>query len=402
MKVIWFIYGDVFAQYPNLTIGTAVNGVFTPIPWNTPTETNGQHHAAFPNPLGMTTRNGDPGITQSWQDKRVIDFGDYTDNTWAGDDIYIDDIDNPIGAFQDFTVRVIGNNAQTAIMRLNNAQGTNWFSANPNHQFYTNDYGGTTDAENMARLLNGGTDNNNTGIEQNWMARTANPTGWKEFVIYKLVMNSIVSRNTSVFISNTTGVGQTLTQRFPGAIEYDADDADHVASGTISGPTTTCERTTGESATGFQTTGILPPPLNTVATDIGGAYVAGVTVIDVPNDALNRHQLTKSTPYADVGFHSIFRDDETLTGFKSENWTDYHAYGATRGDLTPYYNAGNGWGVPAGNGNQPWPPPVQDMVGLGYSLNMFRMFHGENNGMTSEANPRPFGSDLNMIIPDPL
>lgn len=410
MKVIWYIYGDIFATYPNLTIGTAVGGVLTPIPWNTPTEANGQHHASASNPLGMTTRDGDPGITQTWQDKRVIDFGDYDDPTndpanpssWYGDDIYIDDVDNPIGDTQDFTVRVIGNGGQTAIMRLNNANGTNWFSANPNHFQYTNNYGNTDDALNMARLLNGGTNNVSTGIQQNWHARNTNPQNWKEFVVYKVIMNSITSRNTSVFISNTTGTGQTIAQRFPGAIEYDADNADHVASGTISGPTTTCERTTGESTTGFQTTGILPPPFDNFATDIGGAYVAGVTVIDVPNDAPNnRHQFTKSTPYADVGFHSIFRDDETMTGFKSENWTDYHAYGAAREDLTPYYNAGNVWGVPAGNGNQPWPPPQQVPVDLGYSLNMFRMFHGENAGMTADANARPYGSDLNMIIPDP-
>ena len=403
MKVIWYIYGDIFATYPNLTIGTAVGGVLTPIPWNTPTEANGQHHAVHPNPLGMTTRDGDPGITQSWQDKRVIDFGDYTDNTWAGDDIYIDDVDNPIGDAQDFTVRVIGNGGQTAIMRLNNANGTNWFSANPNHQFYTNNYENTDDALNMARLLNGGTNNLNTGIQQNWHARNGQSTqNWKEFVVYKVIMNSITSRNTNTFISNTTGVGQTIAQRFPGAIEYETGNNDHFAAGTISGPTTTCERTTGDSTTGFQTTGILPPPFDNFATDIGGAYVAGVTVIDVPNDAPdNRHQFTKSTPYADVGFHSIFRDDETMTGFKSENWTDYHAYGAAREDLTPYYNAGGTWGVPAGNGNQPWPPPQQVPVDLGYSLNMFRMFHGENAGMTAEENARPYGSDLNMIIPDP-
>lgn len=438
MKVIWYIYGDIFATYPNLTIGTAVGGVLTQIPWNTPTEANGQHHASAANPLGMTTKAGDPGITQSWQDKRVIDFGDYDDpindpdnpSSWYGDDIYIDDVDNPIGDTQDFTVRVIGNTSlrsPTARMRLNNAMGINWFSANPNHFQYTNNYGGTDDALNMARLLNGGTNNLNTGIQQNWHARNANPQAWKEFVVYKVIMDSITSRNTSVFISNTTGVGQTIAQRFPGAIEYDAFDPTHVISaGTLSGPITTCERTTGDSTTGFQTTGILPNPLQNQLADIGGAYVSGVTMVDnvvvwgaggaMQGEEVTVHRLTKTAPYADVGLMNIFRDDETMTGFKSENWTNYHddgvGYGTLRLDLVPYYNKeinpATGqphpgvYSVPIDTGDQPAQVDNQDVSGNGYSLNMFRMFHGENSGMTAgEGNPRVFGSDLNMIIPDP-
>ena len=111
MRVVWFIYGDVFAHHPDLTIGTLSNGSRTQLQYNTVKDAGSD---SFPgtsiNPLGMSDN------VSNWTNApfRIVDFGSDDMSGWNGD-IYIDtgDVDADGANFdQDVQVELHGNRAR--------------------------------------------------------------------------------------------------------------------------------------------------------------------------------------------------------------------------------------------------------------------------------------------------
>lgn len=423
MRVVWFIYGDVFATHPNLTIGTAVDGVLTPINWNTSSDTNfqtrsmGYYWAPADNPLGMQSAGG-------WADKRVIDFGDpdpggMGDAPWAGDDIYIDDADNPLGQIN-LRLQVFPNtssNEEPTTMRLAFNQNVNWFSANPNHQFYDVDYANTTDAWNISKLIHGGQwpdrVDATSGLDEGWHAARATQRkigrwGWNwvpDTVIYKVKLISTLTENSSTFVMfNTNGEGQTVAQRFNNATLYDATNANHVAAQRITANPHPSLQTNGTGSTGFILQGV----------DIANPYVNGVNIIAcVQNPVRNVFTKTAGTGMTAVPLDDVYGQVDasaTLTGFRSMNWTNYGVgsdntgYSNQRPDIINYYNANGTWTIPDGLDSQTCPAGSNGtsvIVRNRFKLHTWMMTHAENAGYTSDGVVRNFGSDLNMIIPNP-
>lgn len=404
MKIIWFVYGDIFASHPNLTIGDAVNGVPTPIDWNTPSEAGGEHWCPTANPLGMTTTPAD-GLTTAWDDKRVLDFGD--NNGWQNDkDIYIDDADTPLAQNENINVTVYSNTGRTRTMTLDYLQAAGmpavrWFSDNSNHGFYSAGYSGSTSALDLANMLNP-----SQAFIDNYASRHSvnHPDGWTDFVIFKVRFTTTTSNASSTFISNTTGAGQTIAQRFNTATLYDATDANHVAAQRIDANPHPSIQAGGDGRTGFMLAGV----------DVANPYVNGVNIIAcVQNPVRNAFTKTAGTGLTAVSLDDVYGEADastTLTGFRSMNWTNYGTmsdgtgYTNQRQDVVNYYNNNGNWTMPDGNDSQTCPAPqngTNEPVNNRYKLHTWMMLHAENAGYTADGTVRNFGSDLNMIIPNP-
>lgn len=376
MRVIWYIYGDIFAHHPNLTIGTAVNGNLTPIEWNKPTSVGSYPNATENSPIGMTDD------TPEWSGRRVIDFGD--NSSWSSTspmDVYIGDVDNSLPSSTNIRLLLYSNEYEPLgplALDYNNDAGTHWFSSNASHSWYSSSYRNSDPALYLSETMR-----STAGWINDYGANSS--ASW---VIYKMRIMSSVSTSSSVFISNTTGVGQTIQQRFPGAVEYDQNNSDHTTAGTISDQHTTSEHTRGPI--GFITNG----------TDIGQNYVAGMFVNDCPQgyNAVGKWSQIYNVPLDKLHGENL---GTTLTGFKSENWTDYMAYLDTRPDLITYRNNGLSYNLPAGTNNQSCDNLGPATNTQDVSIDTFAIIHAETAGFTLENRTRPYGGDLNQIIPNP-
>ena len=395
MRVVWFIYGDVFAHHPDLTIGTLSNGSRTQLQYNTVKDAGSD---SFPgtsiNPLGMSDN------VSNWTNApfRIVDFGSDDMSGWNGD-IYIDtgDVDADGANFdQDVQVELHGNRARgSSTLQTDFGSGANWFSADDaSNSWYSNDFKNSTSATAWEEFF--------SQMTSPIAAATGSPS--LDLVLYKVRITTATSRTSSQYIVNTTGIGQTIAQRFNNATLYDPSDSNHVTAQRITANPHPSIQANGNGATGFILQGV----------DIANPYVNGVN-ITACSQTPGRNAFTKTTGtgLTNVGLDDVYGQADTsttLTGYRSMNWTNYGVmsdgtgYTNQRPLVVEYYNGNGVWTMPDGFDGQECPVATigtSGSVNSRYKLHTWMMMHAENAGYTADGNTRNFGSDPNMIIPNP-
>lgn len=146
MRIIWYIYGDVFAHHPTIQFGKDFINNPTPLEWNKPTKAGSYPNAELDNPIGMSDN------TPGWENRRVIDFGSNDGWSTQPQDFYIgDDVGTNYGHIQ---LLLHGNEGEpVGPMSLDYRNSKHWFSTNPGHNSYSSSYKNSDPALYLSAIL---------------------------------------------------------------------------------------------------------------------------------------------------------------------------------------------------------------------------------------------------------